>query len=173
MRVVAGALGGRKLSGPPRELESTLRPTTDRVREAMFNALSSLGYLDDVSVADVFAGTGACGIEALSRGAERATFVDSSRRSCELINANLESLDLVADVVCSDAVTWAKRSPRHDLVIADPPYGWTDWDGFLSVLDAGLVVCEDRREVSAMKGWKSVRVRKYGQTVMTFLEADK
>ena len=91
MRVVAGEFGGRKLVSP--EGTST-RPTTDRVREAIFNALGSAGLIDGALVADLFAGTGAVGIEALSRGAAHCTFVARDRAALRSLEDNIDSLGL-------------------------------------------------------------------------------
>jgi len=120
MRVIAGSHRGRALRAPPgRET----RPTSDRVREALFSILGDIG---GASVLDLFAGSGALAIEALSRGASKATLVDSSAAAIEAIERNLESLGIEAEVVRGDGVGWceqAKRSARqYDLVFLDPPY---------------------------------------------------
>jgi 16S rRNA (guanine966-N2)-methyltransferase len=119
MRVVAGAHRGRTLRAPP---GTDTRPTADRVREALF---SILGPIDGTDVLDLFAGSGALGIEALSRGAASATFVERDRRAAATIRANLEGLGADAHVVVRDALAWL-RSPPPDaafgLVFADPPY---------------------------------------------------
>jgi 16S rRNA (guanine966-N2)-methyltransferase len=119
MRVVAGAHRGRKLRAPP---GTDTRPTADRVREALF---SILGPIDGIDVLDLFAGSGALGIEALSRGAASATFVERDRRAIAAIRANLEGLDADAHVVARDALAWLKTPPpdaAFGLVLADPPY---------------------------------------------------
>lgn len=122
MRVVAGQLGGRRLAVPPGR---DTRPTTDRVREALF---SMLGPLDGVEVLDLFAGSGALGIEALSRGAARATFVDSARAAVTSLRANLASLDLEvrAEVIARDwrsALAALGAADRiFGLCLVDPPY---------------------------------------------------
>jgi 16S rRNA (guanine966-N2)-methyltransferase len=97
------------------------RPTGDRVREAAFNLI---GPLDGASVLDLFAGSGAMGLEALSRGAERAVFVESDRAACHAIERNLEKLRLTgARVVCDDVLRFlATERGRYDLVLVDPPY---------------------------------------------------
>ena len=108
-----------------------VRPTSDRVREAMFNRLFSLGALADASVVDAFAGTGALGIEALSRGARRAVFVDSDRAAVAAVRENLAALDLTAEVVHGDALTVLRRLRDVDLVLADPPYDFAAWPELL------------------------------------------
>ena len=123
MRVIAGTLGGRRLPG---RVARGTRPTGDRVREALF---SILGPLDGEAVLDLFAGTGALGIEALSRGAGRAVFVDRDRGAVEAIRTNLASLGLGperAQVRPGDAARAlqdaALRPEAYDLVLLDPPY---------------------------------------------------
>ena len=118
MRVIAGAWRGRTLRAPPGR---DTRPTSDRVREALF---SILGDVSDARVLDLFAGSGALGIEALSRGASEATFVDSSRRAADAIRANLRAVgDPPATVRVEDALAHLARArDTYDLVFADPPY---------------------------------------------------
>jgi 16S rRNA (guanine966-N2)-methyltransferase len=119
MRVIAGTLGGRSLSAP-RGLAT--RPTGDRVREALF---SILGDVAGASVLDLYAGTGALGIEALSRGAERAVFVESARPALAVLRKNLLSLGLQASVLADPVERALDRilaEGPFDLVLADPPY---------------------------------------------------
>ncbi len=120
MRVIAGTYGGRTLRTPAGR---ATRPTSDRVREALF---SILGDLRGAAVLDLFAGSGALAIEALSRGAAQATLVDSSRAAVEVIERNLDRLSIEAEVVCEDALRFCQRARRarrqYDLVLLDPPY---------------------------------------------------
>jgi 16S rRNA (guanine966-N2)-methyltransferase len=121
MRVVAGRLGGRRLSAP-RGRET--RPTSDRVREALF---SMLGDVEDLRVADLFAGSGALGIEALSRGAEHATFVERDHGAVGILKFNLAALGIVegVEVFEWDVVRWLDTvagSFEFDLLFVDPPY---------------------------------------------------
>ena len=156
---------------------STTRPTTDRVREATFNALTSLGAIDGARVLDLFAGSGALGIEALSRGAEHATFVDHDRAARTAVSANLATcgFDDRARVVASAwdrFLTDATRAgDRFDLVLLDPPYGFEPWAELLAALPADLVVAESGREVEAPEGWEVLRSKRYGRTHVTILEA--
>ncbi|MGB2874675.1 MAG: 16S rRNA (guanine(966)-N(2))-methyltransferase RsmD [Gaiellaceae bacterium] len=123
MRIIAGSRKGARIFAPKgRET----RPTGDRVREAAFNLIGP-GGVDEATVLDLFAGSGAMGLEALSRGAARATFVDSDREACRTINRNLDKLGLEgATVLCQDALTAlradARAVSRYDLVLVDPPY---------------------------------------------------
>jgi 16S rRNA (guanine(966)-N(2))-methyltransferase RsmD len=123
VRVIAGTARGRTLLGPP--AGAATRPTSDKVREAIFNVL---GDVSDLRVLDLFAGTGAFGIEALSRGAARAVFVESDRKLCETIKKNLGTVGLAdrATVLQRDvrrAGSHAAARGPFELVFADPPYG--------------------------------------------------
>ena len=139
MRVVAGEYRGRRLKAPA---GTGTRPTADRVREAVFNIL---GDVSGSVVLDLYAGSGALGIEALSRGAGAATFVDRDERAIAAVKANLEAFGAVARVVRSDATAFLRRDEgaMYDLVFLDPPYDSA------SELGAGLtellpkVVAED------------------------------
>lgn len=151
-----------------------MRPTSDRVREATFNALTSLGAVEGATVLDLFAGSGALGIEALSRGAEAATFVDDDPNALAAVRANLASTGLAgaATVVRSEASRFvASRPSRFDLALLDPPYGFDAraWSGLLDGLDAGLAVLESDREVDPGRRWEPVRAKRYGATVVTLV----
>jgi len=170
MRVVAGELGGRRLVAP--EGTST-RPTTDRVREAIFNSLGSAGVLEGAVVADLFAGSGAIGIEALSRGAELCIFVERDRRALRALEENLDTLELTnrSKVLTSDANSVA-GSLDADIVFADPPYEFDEWEALLQAINAGIVVAESGSEIPPPAGWVTTRVKKYGRTRVTFLEPE-
>jgi 16S rRNA (guanine966-N2)-methyltransferase len=117
VRVIAGRFGGRRLSAPR---GARTRPTADRVREALF---SILGDVAGARVLDLYAGSGALGIEALSRGAAHATFVDSDPRAAAAITRNLAALGAAGEVRREDALRYlARASGRFELVFADPPY---------------------------------------------------
>ena len=168
MRVVAGELGGRKIVAP----EGTkTRPTTDRVCEAIFNSLGSSGILDGALVVDLFAGSGAVGIEALSRGAERCVFVERDRNARYALEDNLEALDLTerSKVISSDVMAVAS-SLDCDIVFADPPYDFDAWDRLLGLVRADLFVGESGRPITCPAEWAVTRQKKYGRTVVTFLE---
>lgn len=175
LRVVAGEVGGRRLLVPPGDL---VRPTSDRVREAVFNALDSLGAVDGARALDLFAGSGALGIEALSRGAAHVTFVDDDRGAVAAVRANLDAVGLAdrATVVASDALAHLGRGGPSvvDLALVDPPYAWGGWPALLAALAGRLspdatVVAESDREVEAPSGLQVTRQRRYGGTVVAFL----
>jgi 16S rRNA (guanine966-N2)-methyltransferase len=177
VRVIAGRYGGRRLKAPRGR---STRPTTDKVREALF---SLLGPIDGAQVLDLFAGTGALGIEALSRGAARAVFVERNPAALSALQANLTALDLhepEAETRHADALaalrTARERHETYDLVFVDPPYGDAQaWGRKLSVAlptllaPAGRVVVEsDRRTPLALAvehGSLEVELeRRYGDT---------
>lgn len=170
MRVVAGTLRGRRLVAPAGD---HVRPTSDRVREAVFNALQSLVHLPGARVLDLFAGTGAMAIEALSRGAEWAVLVEHDRRAQAVIRTNLDALGLnqQAQVVAADAVTWLRRradDEPFDVALVDPPYRFDRWEQLLAELPAEVAVLESDREIVPPPGWMVPKVRRYGGTVVTF-----
>jgi 16S rRNA (guanine966-N2)-methyltransferase len=117
MRIIAGEHRGRRIVAPKGR---ATRPTSDRVRE---NAFNLIGPVDGATVLDLFAGSGALGLEALSRGAASAVFVDADRDACRVINANLDTLGLDATVLCQDVLRAVAQERRaFDLVLLDPPY---------------------------------------------------
>jgi 16S rRNA (guanine966-N2)-methyltransferase len=167
MRVVAGSARGIRLVAPPGH---STRPTSDRVREATFNALGSLGVVEGSAVLDLFAGSGAMGIEALSRGASRATFVDNDRSAVEAIRTNLEvtKLGSSAVVIRADSTRFAaEHAAGFDLAVIDPPYSFDGWEPLLAALPVPVVVIESDREIDPGEVWAVVRSRRYGSTVVT------
>ena len=173
--MVGGEAGGRKLKAPPGD---ATRPTSDAVREAVFNAVLSRIDLEDARVLDLFAGSGAMGIEALSRGASRVTFVDRSRPASATIEANLAAVGLAGGrVVTSSVEAWMARLDRGekwDLVLADPPYAFVGWADLLDALaghiaEEGIAVLESGADLELPPGWRSVRSKRYGTTVVTLV----
>lgn len=172
MRVVAGVYGGRRLVAPA---GSATRPTSDRVREALFSILGP--RVEGARVLDLFAGSGALGIEALSRGAATAVFVDSSARAIAAIRTNLEALGIDADVRRIDARA-ALRPPSappdpYDLVFLDPPYrraaelGRELSEALPAVLAAGArVVSESDRRAPLDLAFPITDERRYGDTII-------
>ena len=169
MRVVAGIARGRRLVAPKGD---ATRPTSDFVREAIFNSLGSHlpeGF-DGLTVLDLFAGTGALGIEALSRGAAHATFVDHDRHALAAIRTNLAAAGFTerATVLPTDATRPSTTLPAVELAFADPPYAFADaaWRDLLTRIDAGLLVLESDREVPLPEGWRVLKSKRYGTTVV-------
>ena len=169
MRVVAGRAGGMRLVAPH---GADTRPTSDRVREATFNALGSLGAIDGATVLDLFAGSGAMGIEALSRGAAHATFVERDAAARTAIGQNLHATGFEAEatIVGTEAVAFAVAADqRYDLVVCDPPYAFNGWTALIDVLPATIAVLESDREVPVAGAWEVVRTKRYGTTVVTII----
>jgi 16S rRNA (guanine966-N2)-methyltransferase len=166
MRVISGTARGRKLVAPE---GATTRPTPDRVREATFNALGSLAVVQEAAVLDLFAGSGAMGIEALSRGAARATFVDADLAARRAIDANLAACGLTdaAEVIASSAERFLAGAGQHrrwDLALLDPPYDYDGWPELLLDLPARVAVLEAPRPVEPPFGWDVLRAKRYGRT---------
>jgi 16S rRNA (guanine966-N2)-methyltransferase len=167
MRVVAGEFRGRRLAAPA---GGGTRPTTDKVREAMFNALASLDVIDGARVVDLYAGSGALGIEALSRGAAHCTFVERDKAALAAIDENIATLGIGdrSRVIVADGIAAASRV-EADVAFADPPYHFDEWPRLLRAARAGLVVAEAPGAVAAPAGWEQGRVKRYGRTWVTFL----
>jgi len=172
MRVIAGEFGGRVLVAPE---GLTTRPTTDKVRQAVFNSLHSMGVVEGAVVADLFAGSGALGIEALSRGAEHCTFVERDRSALHALRTNIDTLGLAprSTVHATDVMAWVPAMRNIDIAFIDPPYAFDGWAELLGLLaDVGLVVAEADDPVAAPPGWVQQRSRRYGRTWVTLLERD-
>jgi 16S rRNA (guanine966-N2)-methyltransferase len=172
---VAGRAGGRRIDTPP---GPGTRPTSDRVREAVFNALESLDAVEGARVFDAFAGSGALGIEALSRGAAHATFADTDPQAVAVVNANLAALGLVheATVVNRDAERALITGGPFDLVLLDPPYAYDAWDDLLAAAVGmlaveGMVVVESDRDVPLPPALVGIKSKTYGGTVVQFATA--
>lgn len=169
IRVVSGEFGGRRLVVPD---GLATRPTTDKVRQAVFNSLDSAGLIDGAAIVDLFAGSGALGIEALSRGAATCVFVERDRAALQALRANIAALGLTqrTTVVTSDVPAWVPALRGVDLALVDPPYEFDGWEQLLTVLRSPYVVAEAGHEVEAPSGWQAVKSRRYGRTWVTQLE---
>jgi 16S rRNA (guanine966-N2)-methyltransferase len=165
VRVVAGKAKGRRLHAPPGD---GLRPTTDRVREAIFDVLTSMEAVVGATVADLFAGTGALGVEALSRGAAQAVFVETDPAAMDAIKANLVSTGLYpwARMEQTDVMRWLDTAGPVDLAFVDPPYSFDRWRELLERLPAGLAVLESNRELELPATWEVLKAKRYGSTVV-------
>ncbi|MDP3969605.1 MAG: 16S rRNA (guanine(966)-N(2))-methyltransferase RsmD [Nocardioides sp.] len=184
-RIIGGTAGGRRLRTPP---GSTTRPTSDRVREALFSALeASLGGWEGLRVLDLYAGTGAVGLEALSRGAAVATFVEHDRRAAQVLRQNVASLALPGGEVVVGSVSRVVGVPArepYDLVFADPPYPLAEDDlaGVLAALVTGAWLAPDAVVVVERSGRSPAprlpegiapdRRKDYGETSLWYGRAD-
>ncbi len=173
MRVIGGRSRGRRLAA---KLPRSVRPTSDRVRESIFDILGSQGGVEGLHVVDLFCGSGALGVEALSRGAAAATFVDRDADALAAVRQNLHAVGLDAETVTLVRATlpaWllSAQSVRpgsgFDLALCDPPYDFDEWPALLQALRAGLVVMESAAPVDLPEGWVVVRERRYGGTLVT------
>lgn len=180
-RIVAGSAGGRRLTVPPKGT----RPTSERVREALFGALEAVFDFDGLHVLDLYAGSGALGFEALSRGASVVTFIESDRRAVEVLRANASALGLAgARVVGGPVESVVAGEPDHgyDIVLADPPYALSNaaLGGVLGNLvrrgwlapDALVVLERAARdgEPDWPEGLRPTRSRRYGDTALYWAE---
>ena len=171
MRIIAGTHRGHRIAAPKGR---DTRPTSDRVRE---NAFNLIGPVDGAEVLDLFAGSGAMGLEALSRGAAHATFVENDRDAARTIDANLEKLGLHATVLRTDALRALQQERRrYDLILCDPPY---DYDaGKLAphlagrLTDDGVLVWEtsSREPAPEVPGLAQRTTRTYGSARLTLFD---
>ena len=177
MRIVGGTLGGRVLKAPAGQ---STRPTSEKVREAIFNILPDV---TGAHVLDLFAGSGGLGIEALSRGAEHVTFVDSGKDALRVLRGNLAdlALDARATVIAADAIAAARRAPPAPwrFVFVDPPYASDLATRSVLALpatsltaDAQIIIEHDRRHAppEALGSMLRTDQRRYGDTLVSFYE---
>ena len=187
MRVISGEARGRKFLAPNVD---TVRPTSDRVREAIFDVLGHLGGLAGKRVLDLFAGSGAFGIESLSRGASAVVFVDQEPKAITTIRENIAAVRLGTTgeikVLQSDAIAFCRihsdgrstaalpggrpgepNSPGFDITFCDPPYAFSNWPKLLGVIPGELLVLESARPVDLPAHLEVYRVYRYGSTLIT------
>ena len=148
MRVITGSARGRKLKTPE---NYDIRPTTDNVKESVFNIIQF--DIEGRRVLDLFAGTGQLGIECLSRGASSAVFVDQSREAVKIVKENLKACGLSGTVVQADAMSFLRTCGKFDIIFVDPPYDSDLYESVLNTVnsidilsDGGIIICESRRE---------------------------
>ena len=180
MRIIAGQHKGRQL----KSFKGTdIRPTSDRVREAIFNVLGE--SIADSTVLDLFCGTGALGIEALSRGAKSVVFVDSSSRAVDIVKSNLEMIDCLSKtkIIKSDAVRYLRRKAteqeQFDIIFCDPPYRDDVYGSVLDIISTnsvlsphGVLVLEFAvsKEMGIVpEGIELIKTKIYGDTKVSFL----
>lgn len=181
VRVLGGLARGRRLRVPP---VAGTRPTSSRVREAIFDVLEARGLVEGARVLDAFAGSGALGIEALSRGASAVTFVELDPRAASVIEANLEAVlpALGADapegrraratVVRADVLAWLSRHPpTFDLALVDPPYSFERWRELLELLPCSVAVLESARPIPLPQRLTQCRTYRHGATLVTLVAA--
>lgn len=178
---MAGTYGGRVLGVP----EQGTRPTSERVREAIFSRLDHYDALEDTNVLDLFAGSGALAIEALSRGARRAVLVEASQPAAAVCRTNLTTLKITSgQVITNKAQDFVVRKPTTpwDVVFIDPPYNFVEED-LAAILEALVPSVDDRAvivverpyrspEPTLPSKWRKITDKKYGDTVVYYIEPD-
>ncbi len=180
LRIVGGNMSGRRIAAP---LGKHTRPTSERVREGIFNVLRTQLRLEGARVLDLFAGSGALGIEALSRGAAQVTLVESHGRTAGVIKTNLKRLGIdaqAARVITAPVESWlAKSKPAapFSLVLLDPPYDYSDHDRLLALLASAPAVSADAvivletgrdRSLAPPSSLDLIRTKRYGDTKVSF-----
>lgn len=178
MRIIGGIYRGRKIKAPPGK---TTRPTADMVREAIFNILNP--KVPGCVFLDVFAGTGAVGLEALSRGANFAVFIEQNKVAYKIILENLKRLDLLdkSEVLKKDALEGLKeldkRGACFDIIFLDPPYYESEIEGYFEFIGGtglikprSIIVWQHASDVAKkFKGFDCIKEKKYGRTIISFL----
>lgn len=172
-RIIAGTAGGRRLAVPP---GTATRPTADRAREGLFSSLQSLIDLEGVRFLDLYAGSGAIGLEAVSRGAASTTLVENEARALAAIRSNVDALGLPATVIDADVTRFLEGPPTpYDVIVLDPPYE-LDCTPVLQALvpwlaEDGIVVAERRTRGGAPEvpeGLREERSRRYGEATLWY-----
>jgi 16S rRNA (guanine966-N2)-methyltransferase len=178
MRIISGKWRGRALTAPPGD---ATRPTADRTREALFSMLASrLGDFDGLRVADLFAGTGALGLEALSRGAAHCTFVEQDGKALDALRANIAKLGGTAEVRAQSVAALGPVATPFDLLLLDPPYGSGGGGALLErlarlgwIAPGGWASIETARaESTSAGGWTVDAERVHGKAKLTILRRD-
>ncbi|PKM72973.1 MAG: 16S rRNA (guanine(966)-N(2))-methyltransferase RsmD [Firmicutes bacterium HGW-Firmicutes-16] len=172
MRVITGSARGRRLN-EPKNME--IRPTTDKVKESIFNIVQF--DIEGRRILDLFAGTGQLGIEALSRGAKSASFVDESTEAIKLIKINLEHCGLTGETAREDALSFLSHCGKYDVIFLDPPYKSGLIDSVLRKIiqfdilsEGGIIICETDNETDIVpmnEPYYAGRVYKYGKVKLT------
>lgn len=171
VRVLTGDSGSRKLSSG---VSGLTRPTTARVRKSIFDIVWSRVGIEGKRFLDLFAGTGAMGIEALSRGAEEVYFVDNSRVAINVVRDNLKALNIAPSrhrVIFSDYESFFQNydGREFDVAFLDPPYSFREWSRLVERVPSAILVCESDRSVEIPADMTKILERKYGTTRVTLV----
>ena len=184
MRVIGGSLKGRRLSTIKQEGNlNSLRPTTDRIKESLFNILLGGKFdlkMEKTRILDIFAGSGALGIEAISRGAKSCTFIEKNKACIRILDANLNICNLKnqTNIKTFDATKFPMNpDPPYDLVFVDPPYRKSLGEAAIGsalasnwISDTALIVLEEGEQKSSLQGLKLEDTRIYGDTILHFFK---
>lgn len=185
MRVISGSARGLKLNSP---INNDVRPTTDRVKESMFNIISSRVY--DGDVLDLFAGSGALGIECISRGASKVVFCDKSKDSIDVLKSNLEKIKCdksVYEIIAGDFRNALKKIPSKkissfDIIFIDPPYYEGLFEEAINLIVENNILCEDgiivvehdsNTDLPDFSNIYKIKEKKYGMTKLTFYSLEE
>lgn len=178
MRIISGTKKGFLIKGPPSVKIPGLKPMPDKVREAIFNILGN--WVNGKKVLDLYAGTGAVGLEALSRGASSVTFVENSKRTVKLINDNLKKLDFRGSVFTEDATRFIKcTDEKYDLIFITPPHKEINFEvpGLAKerINKNGVIVLESdsKEDIPQFEDLDTLDQRIYGKLKITFLKRKK
>ena len=184
MRVIGGSFKGRRLSAIKLEGNMTsLRPTTDRIKESLFNILFGGKFdlkIEKARILDIFAGSGALGVEAISRGAKSCTFIEKNKACVRILNTNLNICNIKnqTNIKTFDATKFPMNpDPPYDLVFLDPPYRKSLGENAIRsalasnwISDHALIVLEEGERISSLEGLKLKDTRRYGDTILHFFE---
>ena len=184
MRVIGGSLKGRRLSAIKQQGNMTsLRPTTDRIKESLFNILSGGKFdikMEKARILDIFAGSGALGLEAISRGAKSCTFIEKNKACLRILNTNLNICNIKnqTNIKIFDATEFPLNADQpYDLVFVDPPYRKSLGEAAIRsalasnwISDHALLVLEEGEQKSSLEGLKLEDVRRYGDTILHFFK---
>ena len=175
MRIIAGEKRGHYLIGPPQVDIKGLRPMPDKVREAIFNILGS--WVLGKEILDLYAGTGAVGLEALSRGAKDVTFVELSKKTVDVIEKNRDKLGFSAEVFQRDAKSFIVAvQKKYDLIFITPPHAQIDFEvaknAGSKLKKGGIIIqeSESKEDIPGIEGLKKIDHRIYGKLKLTFFE---
>ena len=184
MRIIGGSLRGRRLSAIKTESNITnLRPTPDRIKESLFNILFGGKFdvkIEEARTLDIFAGSGALGLEAISRGAKSCTFIEKNKACIRLLNTNLKICNIKnqTNIKTFDATEFPLNLEQpYDLVFVDPPYRKSLGEAAVRsalasnwISDNALIVLEEGEQKSSLKGFKLEDTRRYGDTILHFFK---
>ena len=184
MRIIGGSLKGRRLSAIKTEGNMTsLRPTTDRTKESLFNILLGGKFelkIEKARILDIFAGSGALGLEAISRGAKSCTFIEKNKACVRILEANLNICNIKnqTNIKILDATKFPLNTDQpYDLVFVDPPYRKSLGEAAVRsalasnwISDNALIVLEEGEQKSLLEGFKLKDTRRYGDTILHFFE---
>lgn len=178
-RIISGRLRGKRITGPKNE---TVRPTTDRAKEALFNILYNQFHFEKIKALDLFSGLGSLSLELSSRGCEQVTAVDGNAKLVKFLEETAQELRFEGlQAVCSEVVRFVERDYReYDLILADPPYDYQDYENLVTkifsqnlLLENGLLVLEHQARSDMSHLTRFSHTRKYGNVAFSFFDLNQ